>query len=136
MTGVGLWRMRKWGWWLVVITQSLGLVGALFNLLSGLLLSAIVTGVVSGGILYWFINSRQMSLGPFTQHTSVGAEGELVIGGVPKLKSNNSTIVVIGIALAVFLVPVCIIVVLNLTWAEIGEVFSRIVNELSATPVP
>jgi hypothetical protein len=136
ITGVGLWRMQKWGWWLVVITQSLGVVAALFSLISGLLLNGIVTGAVSGGILYWFVNNRQLFLSPFTQHTSVGAEGEPVVGGAPVAKSNNTIVIVVGIVLAVFLVPVCIIAILTLLGPEIGNVFSRIVNELSATPVP
>jgi hypothetical protein len=136
MTGVGLWRMHKWGWWLVVVTQSLGVAGALFNLLSGLLLEAIVTGAISGGILYWFINNRQLFLGPFTQHTNVGVESEPVVGGAPASKNNNTTVIVVGIVLAVFLVPVCLIAFLTLLGPEIGDVFSRIVNELSATPVP
>lgn len=132
MTGVGLWRMQKWGWWLVVITQSLAVVVALFSLLSGLLLNAIVTGAISGGILYWFINNRQIFLGPFMPHPGVGPEGEPVVGGVPTSKSNNTTVIVVGIVLAVFLVPVCIIATLTLLGPQIGDVFSQIVNELSA----
>jgi hypothetical protein len=136
IAGVGLWRMQKWGWWLVVVTQSLGVVAALFSLISGLLLNTIVTGVVSGGILYWFIENRQMFLGPFTQQTGVGPEGEPMVGGAPTSKSNNTTVIVVGIIATVFLVPVCIIAVLSLLGPEIGDVFSRIVDGLAATPTP
>lgn len=136
ITGIGLWRMQKWGWWLVVVTQSLGVVAALFSLISGLLLNAIVTGVVSGGILYWFIENRQMFLGPFTQQTGVGPEGEPMVGGAPTSKSSNTTVIVVGIIVTVFLVPVCIIAVLTLLGPEIGDVFSRIVDGLAATPTP
>jgi ribosomal protein L40E len=136
ITGVGLWRMQKWGWWLVVVVQSLGVVAALFSLISGLLLNAIVTGVVSGGILYWFINNRQLFLGPFTHHAGVGSEGKPVVGGAPASKGSNTTIIVVGIVLAVFLVPVCIIATLTLLGPNIGDVFSRIVDGLAATPTP
>ena len=130
VTGVGLWRMQKWGWSLVVVTQSLGVIAALFSLISGLLLNAIVTGAVSGGILYWFFSNRQLFLGPFTHHAGVGAEG------APVSKGSNTTIIVVGIVVAVVLVPICIIATLTLLGPGIGDVFSRIVNDLSATPVP
>ncbi len=136
ITGVGLWRMQKWGWWLVVVTQSLGVLAALFSLISGLLLNAIVAGAVSGGILYWFVSSRQLFLGPFMHLPGGGAEGEPVAGSTPASKNNNTTVIVVGIVLAVFLVPVCIIAVLTLLGPQIGDVFSRIVDGLSATPVP
>jgi len=136
VTGVGLWRMQKWGWWLVVVTQSLGVVAGFLNLVSGLLLNGIVTGVVSGGILYWFINNRQPFFGPFTHHAAVNAAGEPVAGGAPPSKGNNTTIVVVGIVVAVVLVPVCIIATLTLLGPGVGDVFSRIVNDLSVTPVP
>lgn len=135
MTGVGLWRMQKWGWWLVVITQSLAVVVALFNLLSGLLLEAIVAGAVSGGILYWFIDNRSLFLGPFTHHTDASVRPERE--GASASKSGNSAIIIIGVILVVFfLVPVCMITVLTLLGPGINDVFSQIVNELSATPVP
>ena len=131
ITGVGVWRMQKWGWWLVVITQSLGVVAGFLNFVSGLLLSGIVTGIVSGGILYWFINNRQLFFGPFTHHAGVNAAGEPVVGGAPASKGNNTTIIVVGLVLAVFLVPVCIITFLTLFGPNINNVFSQIVNELS-----
>ena len=138
IAGVGLWRMQKWGWWLVVITQSLAVVVALFNLLSGLLLQAVVTGAVSGGILYWFINNRQLFLGPFTHNAgvAVNVEGEPVADGTPPAKGNNTTIIVVGIVVAVVLVPVCIIATLTLLGPDVGDVFSRIVDGLAATPTP
>ena len=136
VTGVGLWRMQKWGWWLVVVTQSLGVVAGFLNLVSGLLLNGIVTGVVSGGILYWFINNRQPFLGPFPHHAAVNAVGEPVAGGAPPSKGNNTTIIVVGIVVAVVLVPVCIIATLTSLGPGVGDVFSRIVNDLSVTPVP
>jgi len=128
--------MQAWGWWLVVIFQSLGLLAALLSLIDGGILYALVSGGVSGGILYWFITNRYLFLEVCSDRTSVGPDGEPVAERALTAKNKSATIIIVGVVLAVFLVPVCIIVMLTLLGPDIGDLFSQIVNELSATPVP
>lgn len=141
----GLWTVQAWGWWFVVIIHSLSIIAALFNLVSGMFLvdasgaslsfDALAGGVVSGSILYWFITNRRLFLDPYPHHALVSPEGKLVVEGTPRSKNSNTTMIIVGVLLAVFLVPVCIIAILTLLGPDVGEVFSRITNELS-TPAP
>ena len=139
-TGVGLWQMKKWGWGLVILSQGLGVIGALFYMLAAFLAASVrealplvcggMTGLlINGGILYWFITNRHL----FDQPTTVlGPEGTLV----QKSADNTMVIIVIaGVAIVLCLIPIFIIAILTLLGPQIGEVFSNIVNELG-TPMP
>jgi hypothetical protein len=58
--GYGLWQMKMWAWWLVIIGQALSIVVALVeNSSNGGALNIFITIVVSTGIILWFINIRQ-----------------------------------------------------------------------------
>lgn len=134
--GIGLWRMQSWGWWLVVILQSLGLLTAFFSLIGGVILNGLVSGLVSGGILYWFITNRRLFLEAHTYRPGVGSDGKPVNDLTQTSKNNNTTFIIVGVILAVFLVPVCIIAILALLGPQIGDVFSRITSGLAETPMP
>ena len=134
--GAGLWQMQAWGWWLVVIIQSLGVLAALLSLIGGGGFYGLVSGGISGGILYWFLSNRHLFLDALTYRTSTGPDGKPITERISTPKSNTSTAVIVGVVLAVFLVPICIIATLTLLGPQIGNVFSRIVDGLSATPMP
>lgn len=131
-TGIGLWQMSVWSWWLVVIIQSFGVLGALFSLIGGDILNAIVSGTVSGGILYWFITNRHLFLTGTAYRTSVSSDGESVVEQVSVSRSNVSTAVIVGVILVICVAPVVIIAILTLLGPQIGDVFSGIVDGLSA----
>ena len=133
--GIGLWQMQSWGWWLVVIVQSLSVLAALLSLIGGAVLYGLASGSISGGILYWFFTNRQLFIGTSSQVASIDPNGE----PIPAQASASKTVVIVGIILAVFLVPVCIIAALSLLallGPQIGDVFSRITSGLAATPMP
>ncbi len=139
-TGFGLWQMKKWGWGLVILSQTVGVIGGLLYMLAAFLAANIyealpllcggLTGLlINGGILYWFITNRQLFDRP---NYVMGPEGTMV------QKSSDNTIVIIviaGVVIVLCLVPIFIIAILTLLGPQIGEVFSNIVNELG-TPIP
>lgn len=136
VTGVGLWQMRDWAWWLVVVLQSLGLaltaVSLCLNLVAlGMpsggqsasettttvvtnLISVLVSAIVNGGILYWFLKNHDLFRG------GVGAQ--------PGEKANAGTVVAIVLALVgIFvMVPIVVIIILALLGPAIANVFSNI----------
>ncbi|HEX3049378.1 MAG TPA: hypothetical protein VHP83_01905 [Aggregatilineaceae bacterium] len=57
ITAVGLWRMKKWGWVLLLLSLGLSLFLGTLNLLTGNVY-AVVTLIVAGLILYWFVQNR------------------------------------------------------------------------------
>jgi hypothetical protein len=152
VAGFGLWRMRRWGWGLVVVGQSLGLLILLLNFIGTLTLvsefgegmgwavGALAGSIVSGGILSWFIKNRHLFTGVKTRRPVLDSDGQPVIGAdgqplyewAPASRSNTATIIIVGVVVAVVLLPVILIAVLTLLGPQIGEVFSRIVTELSA----
>jgi hypothetical protein len=134
--GVGLWQMKNWAWWLVVILQSLGMASLLLNLCSlvlaagsssrsaggliGGIIGALIGGAINAGILYWFLKNHNLFTGGAgAPATSGGGGGAGVVAVV--------IIAVIGI---VILVPVVIIVILALLGPAIGNVFSNIMLTL------
>ena len=142
--GYGLWQMREWSWWLVIILQSLSLAGSLFMMFVVLtspfasegILGPLASAVVSGVILYWFATNRSHFAGEPVYRTVVGPDGETVREQVQPSGSNKTVIIVVGVVLLVVVVPVVIIAILTLLWPEIGNVFSRIVEGLESTPAP
>jgi hypothetical protein len=50
----GLWNMRLWGWWMIVLTHSLNIVMGFCAINS----STVIQWVVSGLILWWFIANK------------------------------------------------------------------------------
>ena len=142
--GYGLWHMQKWSWWLVIILQSLSLLGSLFTVIAAFslpttsgedFLSPLVSGAVSAGILYWFGKNRSLFAGEPTYRTVVGPNGETIREPVPP-DNNKIVIIIVGIFLLVFIVPVVTIAILTLLGPQIGNVFSGIVQGLESTPVP
>jgi len=139
-TGFGLWQMKKWGWGLVILSQTVGVIGGLFYMLAAFLAANIyealpllcggLTGLlINGGILYWFVTNRHL----FDRPTYImGPEGTMV----QKSADNTMVIIVIGgVVIVLCLVPIFIIAILTLLGPQIGEVFSNIVDELG-TPMP
>lgn len=70
IVAIGLWRMKMWAWWLMVIVQSLGISLALLGFVVALLgidpmralgfvLGPLMGLVASGIILYWFLSNRE-----------------------------------------------------------------------------
>jgi hypothetical protein len=143
VTGIGLWRMAKWGWWIVVILQTLGVAGAVLNVIAVLFVPGaahagsplvfVITGLVSGGILYWFFTNRHLFNGTPAYRTVIGPDGTAV--SEPVVSSGNSNItavIIIGVVLVFFILPVVAIAVLTLLGPQIGNVFSGITNNLAA----
>lgn len=144
ITGYGLWQMREWSWWLVVILQSLSLLGSLFSLFAVLtspyvsegILGPLVGAVGSGIILYWFVTNRSHFLGAPVYRTVVGPDGETMQELVSPSGSSKTGIIVAGVVILVVVVPVVIIAILTLLGPQVGNVFSRIVTGLESTPMP
>lgn len=139
LIGLGLWKMKKWAWWPVVIFQALGVLGALSNLCGAFVTEdrtmvipyiggAILGGAINGLILYWFIQNRHRFNGVVTYQTITGPGGELI--QQPVMQSSGmgagTIALIVGIVFMVVLVPVCVIVVLALLGPAIGDVFSEI----------
>lgn len=139
---VGLWRMRMWAWWLVVILQSLGIGLTLLSLCGSLLqpeateLAGVVVGttvgmLINGIILYWFLTNRDR----FRQHSVVHVGGK----ALEEPTSDNAVVIiaatVIGVIAILCLVGVAVIALLTLMGPQIGTVFSEITSGLT-TPAP
>jgi len=147
---VGLWRMRMWAWWLVVIFQVLGIamtcltsllifpvltvepsvgIGAaeLASLVIGILLGLLVNGVV----LYWFLTNRDRFRRPVVVHVDGRA--------VEEPGSSNTVVIVaatvIGVLVILCVVSAAVIAVLTLLGPQIGTTFSEITRGLM-TPAP
>ena len=148
LMGLGIWRMTKWGWWLVMIIHLLWLALVALNLLIGVLLAfddptsgiAYVCGagtglIILGFILYWFFTNRELFLRP--AKLEPGPDGQVV---EKPASQTNEQIVVIGVIIgtvAIFcLIPVVTIAILTLLGPQIGNVFSRVTAGLGPTPLP
>lgn len=117
--GYGLWQMRAWSWWLIVILQSFSFLGFGYGiviqfidpLLFGTGLWQPWVGVViNGGILFWFARNRALFISD----------------------DKKTTLIIVGVVLLVVIAPVIIIALLTLLGPQIGDVFSRIVDELGS----
>ncbi|MBX3058973.1 MAG: hypothetical protein KF770_21105 [Anaerolineae bacterium] len=148
LMGIGLWKMTMWGWWLVVISNGLGVMGGLLNLLGGMLLltedptaiatlcGAVIGLAINGYILYWFITNRVL-FGSYTTQNVVGLEGEIIKERVRTTGFDTaSAIAIVGMVAVLCLIPIFTIAILTLLGPQIGNVFSRITAGLEATPLP
>lgn len=54
---VGLWQMKRWGWWLVMLCAEFGTLLGLMALASGSLLALALLLLIAGS-LFWFINNK------------------------------------------------------------------------------
>lgn len=143
VTGIGVWKMRLWGWWIVIILHSLAAVLYILSLLGSLLLTtestdpiSLVCGsgvglAITGYILYWFITNRGLFAG--ATQTVVGPDGEIIT------KSSGmdtaAVVAIVGVVAIVCVIPIVTIAILTLLGPQIGNVFSRITAGLG-TPVP
>lgn len=147
---VGLWRMRMWAWWLVVISQAFAiamtclvtvLVAPAFMVvadpgygtaevlivLAGIPLALLLSGI----ILYWFLTNRDRFRQPVVVHVGgraleePGSDNVLIIVGVT----------VIGVVVILCVVSVAVIALLTLLGPQIGTTFSEITRGLM-TPAP
>jgi len=142
VTGVGLWQMKSWAWWVLVILQSIGLAFTVLGLCSNLavlgmaaqrsantatnvdaiggLVGGLVGGAINGGILYWFIANRSLFGG--------GGGAQSAQGAPAASGSDTGTIVtiVLGLVGIVIMIPIVIIIILALLGPAIGNVFSNI----------
>lgn len=66
--GMGLWKMKRWGWWLGIAVLALGLVNGLLSVLSAGGTSQIVQGaatvVIAAAILFWVAKNRSFFVAP------------------------------------------------------------------------
>lgn len=147
-TGIGLWKMTMWGWWLVVVVNGLGVAGSLLNMLGGVLLvsqepdaigtlcGSVIGLAINGYILYWFITNRSL-FGSYTTQTVMGLDGEIIKERVRTTGFDTaSAVAIVGVVAVMCLIPIMTIVVLTLLGPQIGNVFSRITAGLEATPLP
>jgi len=145
--GIGIWQMRKWGWALVLVLQTLSIITSTLSALALLAGSNVENAaaaagnllglMISGYIIYWFITNRALFNGGAKVQTAVAPGGESVYK--PVEKSNDRTIAIVlalGGAVAI-LVLVCIVVIamLAILGPEIGNVFSQITFALEE-PTP
>jgi len=139
VTGIGLWQMKSWAWWVVVVLQSIGLALTLLSLCSNLavvgmsagrstgtaanaeavvrIMSALIGGLINGGILYWFISNRSLFGGGAASQGAQAASG-----------GDTGTVVtiVLGLVGIAIMIPIVIIIILALLGPAIGNVFSNI----------
>lgn len=147
---VGLWRMRMWAWWLVVIFQVFGLLVACFAL--ALVVPAFATGLegqvgtaeliilfavvplgllINVVILYWFLRNRDRFRRPGVVHVGGRALEEPASENVAVIVA----VTVVGVLVILCVVGAAIIAILTLLGPQIGNTFSEITRELM-TPVP
>ena len=58
LTAVGLWRGRRWGYWLAVVMLVVNLAGNVVNVISGTEPGAIIGIPIVGVILLYFLRKR------------------------------------------------------------------------------
>jgi hypothetical protein len=133
--GIGLWQMKKWACALVLIFQGMGVLGSLLSMFGVYAASNVAEAIsfigrpavgllISGGIMYWFIDNRHQ----FDQDRYVlGPDGQVI-----KKPADNTAVIiaVVGAVAVMCLLPIVIIAVLTLLGPQIGDVFSRIITEL------
>lgn len=148
--GLGIWRMTKWGWWLVMIVHLLWLaLVALSFLIGGLLVFddpasgiSYVCGsgiglAILGFILYWFFTNRELFLRPAKMEQVLGPDGQFVEKPAGQTNEQIMVIAVIVGTVAIFcLIPIVTIAILTLLGPQIGNVFSRVTAGLGPTPLP
>lgn len=136
--GYGLWQMQEWSWWLVIILQSLSLIGSLLGLVFAFtepstaagILSSLVSAAVSGGILYWFATNRSLFSGTRAFRAVVAEDGTTTQEPVPSTSNQTGIIIAGAIVAVVCIIPAVIIAILTLLGPQIGNVFSRITSGL------
>lgn len=142
-TGYGLWHMKTWAWWVIVILQSFGVIFGLLSMGLTLLVSASFGGmesfsgigasflglIIGGVILYWFITNRQLfGIGVTTFAMVEGPDGEMIQQPVGTSGTGGQVAwIILGVVLVALVVPVCVIVLLALLGPAIGNVFSNII---------
>lgn len=141
LTGIGLWKMRLWSWWLVVILNAFGFLAGLLYLLAGVVLMTETADVLvfvcgaalglalNGGILYWFTKNRALFA---AVQTVTGPDGEIVHKSTSI--DTGAIIAIVGIVAILCLIPIFAIAMLTLLGPQIGNVFSTITAGLEATP--
>ena len=142
-TGVGLWQMKSWAWWVVVVLQSIGLAFTVLSLCSNLavvgmaagssssaaangqavirFMSSLIGGLINGGILYWFIANRSLFGGGAPSQRAQAASG----GDI-----GTVVTIVLGLVGIVIMIPIVVIIILALLGPAIGNVFSGILITL------
>jgi hypothetical protein len=152
VSGIGLWQMKKWGWALVVVLHAFSIIMQVLSmgltLLSvvgsggdylvsqpSVLCGNLISTLVSGFILYWFITNRELFNGGPEYKSVVGADGEIRQEPVRKT-SDTTMLLAVGGGLVLVLVLVCVAVVamLAIMGPQIGNVFSQITFELENPP--
>jgi hypothetical protein len=149
-TGIGLWKMKKWGWWLVVISLSFGIISGVLSLLSSILgiagggaadiaptaCGALIGLVISGLILYWFYDNRSQFGFKGDYEIVTGPDGVKTTVPVEKKSSEGTVIIaiVVGGAAVLCLVAIVVIAILAILGPQIGNVFSQITYVLDNPP--
>lgn len=139
ITALGLWRMRRWAWWLVVLLHSMGILFSLLTLCGILTIAqtseivASVAGTLVGilisiYILRWFFRNRER----FGAKTVVGPGGDVV--AAPSSNTEILMVTVAGVVILVILAGCAAIALLTLMGPQIGNVFSQITSGLEVTP--
>lgn len=135
--GIGLWQMKKWAWWVMVVVQGIGLFFAIANLclvaVAENITSALITltsslfgGAINGGIFYWFYANQ----GLFEPSYFRDKEGKVYARPIAG-KDNGVAIAILVIGIAFLcVIPIIIVAVLTLMGPQIGDVFSQIIIDL------
>jgi len=135
--GIGLWQMKKWAWWVMVVLQGIGLLATLGNLClvtvaeniaSAIItvISSLVSGAINGGIFYWFY----MHQGLFEPSYFRDKEGKVYVRPVEGKDTGLAVAIIVGGVAIMCVIPFVIIAVLTLMGPQIGDVFSQIIIDL------
>ena len=137
--GIGLWQMKKWAWWIMMVVEGISLFGVVANLcliaVAQDLTYAIITlvtslfnGVIHGGIFYWFYTNQ----GLFEPSYFRDKEGKVYTRPV-KGTDNGVAIAILVAGLGLLcVIPIIVIAVLTLMGPQIGDVFSQIIIDLES----
>jgi hypothetical protein len=153
VTGIGLWQMKKWGWALVVVTNGLSVAAQLCSMAFSVLITTgsgieylaseptllcgnLVSLLVSGFVLYWFVTNRELFNGEPRYETVVGPDGEMRQELATKKTSDTTMLLAVGGGMVLVFIVICVAVValLSIMGPQIGNVFSQITFELETAP--